>query len=308
MSSRRNFLHTLAAALPAAGAVLTLNGSLSGQQQAAAEPGPLRIPHAGRHHFTGDYGVQLYSLRTLLAKDVPDSLALIKQIGYTTVEAAGFYGVPVPEFRRNLRQAGLQCPGMHGGPVERFQNHFDQILAEARALEVRYVLCSWVDWSGYHTHDDVKRLAAAFNQFGKKFSQAGLHFGFHNHDGEFRMVAGRPLFDTLVENTDPALVQFEMDVFWVRHGGQDPVAYMRKYPKRFSMLHLKDMRPGTPIGVGTTATDEDTVPLGRGNLDIAAILREARAIGIQRYFVEDESAEAPIGILTSLRYLKGVMF
>jgi sugar phosphate isomerase/epimerase len=157
--------------------------------------------------------------------------------------------------------------------------------------------------------DNFKRAAENFNQWGEKIHSGGLRLAYHNHDYEFRIYEGTPAYDTLIQETQPDLVAFEMDVFWVKRGGQDPVAYLKKYRDRFRLLHLKDIRTGTPVGdfsVGTS--DEACVVLGTGIIDLPAILSQAEKIGVERYYVEDESAEAPQNIGPSLQYLKRVRF
>jgi len=290
MISRRSFLSG-----SALGAAALRLGAASATQ---------RLPH----HFTGPYGLQLYSLRTQLQADVPGTLQQIQADGYTEVEAAGMYGLSAPEFRGHLDHAGLKCTSMHAD-AGRFENEFDTVLAEARTLGVEYVICSSFDWQRRNslTAEDFRHRASQFNQWAKRLRSHRLHFGYHNHDFEFRQVSGGRGMDLLIEKTNPGLVDFEMDVFWVKRGGQDPVAYFHRFPHRFRLLHVKDMRSGTPIGDFSVGTSEEaSVPLGTGILDVPAILRAAAHAGVRRYYVEDESAEAPEGIKQSLKYLKQV--
>lgn len=291
MTSRRTFLSALAAA-----AALPVASKLS----LAAEA----------HRFTGDYGLQLYSLRRQLAHDSPGTLKTIRQDGYTEVEAAGLYGHTPEEFRGYLDQAGLKCTGTH--LVSRqLREHFDDCVRQAKALGVEYVVCAVIEdtYKIPLTLNNYRAAAKDFNAWATRLRDAGLRFGYHNHDYEFRLLDGRPGLDTLIEQSTPGLVDFEMDVFWVKRGGQDPVTYLKRYPDRFRLMHLKDMRQGTPVGdfsVGTS--DEDCLPLGEGILDIKGILRTAAEIGVRKYYVEDESREAPEGIRKSLEYLKTVRF
>ena len=155
--------------------------------------------------------------------------------------------------------------------------------------------------------DNFKRAAANFNGWAEKIHSGGLRLAYHNHDYEFRLYDGQPAYDTLINEPEP--VVFEMDIFWVKRGGQDPVAYLKKYPQRFRLMHLKDMRAGTPLGdfsVGTS--DEASVVLGTGTLDLPAILLAAENAGVERYYVEDESAEAPQNLTPNLKYLKQARF
>ena len=111
------------------------------------------------------------------------------------------------------------------------------------------------------------------------------------------------LFDYLVQHTNAEYFNFEMDVFWVKNPGQDPVALLKKYPNRFLLLHLKDRKPGTENNQNGTADEESNVVLGQGDVDIAAIMKEAKKIGIKHYFIEDESSRSVQQIPESLAYL-----
>ena len=293
MGSRRKFLALLGTLPLAAKGVISNNVSRGG---------------AGAHRFTGNYGLQLYSLRSQLARDVPGTLAYIRKIGFGDVETAGLYGLSPEKFRAYLDQSGLKSTSMHVSG-ERLESEIEAVLHEASTLGVQYVVCSSVNWERRNLLDmnDYRQIAGLFNKWGKRVRAEGFGFGYHNHDFEFRVLEGRPALDILIGNTDPRLVDFEMDVFWVRRGGQDPVEYLKRYGSRFRLMHLKDMRRGTPVGdLSVGISDEASVPLGEGMLDIKGILRASA--NIKHYYVEDESAEAPEGIRASLKYLKAVRF
>ncbi len=134
----------------------------------------------------------------------------------------------------------------------------------------------------------------------------GISFNYHVHGYEFRPYEDGTLFDYLVANTDPQYVNFQIDVFWAKQGGADPVALMKKYPRRITMLHLKDRKHGTPDSIDGTAPDETNVVLGTGDVDIAAVMETAAAIGVRHYFIEDESPDALTQIPQSLEYLRNL--
>ncbi len=259
---------------------------------------------SGRH-FPGPYGLQLYSLRHQLPGHVAYWLRRVKQIGYQEVETAGLDGLTVEQFRRAM-PSGLRCAGMHNA-FARYQHQMPQIIHEAKTLGASYVGCAELPQKGkYLTMADVRYAAAGFNHFAAVLARHGLGFAFHAEVNAFYPLHGKPGFDHLIALTHPNVLQ-EMDVFWVKRGGQDPVTYLNRYPTRFKMLHLKGMRKGTPVGnfnVGTSP--QDCVPLGQGILRMRPILEAALRIGIKYYFVEDESREAPQGIVTSMHYLKTV--
>jgi sugar phosphate isomerase/epimerase len=135
-------------------------------------------------------------------------------------------------------------------------------------------------------------------------NENGLKFCYHIHGYEFRPYLNGTLFDYMVKNTDPRYVNFEMDVFWVKHPGQDPVALLKKYPDRFLMLHLKDRAHGTEGNQNGHAPDESNVVLGKGDVGIAEIMKEAKKIGIKYCFIEDESAKSTEQIPQSLAFLR----
>ncbi len=257
-------------------------------------------------HFPGPYGLQLYSLRHQMPGHVKMWLERVKRMGYQEIEMAGFYGLTPLEFRRALDSAGLPCIGMHNA-YDRYLHDMPTTIREAKVLSAQYLVCPELPQAGRHlTMADVRRAARGFNHFAAQAERHGLRFAFHAEVNAFYPIGGRPGLDRLIALLRPDVVQ-EMDIFWYKRGGQDPVAYLKRYPKLFRLMHLKDMRRGTPIGnfnVGTS--DEACVVLGQGILHLRAILREAVKIGVQHYFVEDESREAPQNIAADVRYLKTV--
>ncbi len=260
--------------------------------------------------FSGDYGLQLYSLRHQLPGHLERWLAWVHKIGYREVEPLGYYGTTPAGLRLALDRAGLRCTSVHFD-ASLFQRQFDNVVKTCHTLGAGYAICSSFDWNRRYqlTPAAMRRQALRFNQWAARLRPYGLRLGYHNHDFDFRLAGGRPLYDRLLEHTEPGLVDFEMDIFWVARGGQDPVAYLKRYPRRFRLMHLKDMRRGTPRGFATLATAANaSVALGRGVLNIPAILRAAAEAGVERYYVEDESPAAPREIVTSIRYLQAVRF
>jgi len=255
-------------------------------------------------------GLQLYSLRREMAKDRAAGLAEAKKMGFTEVEG-GLLGPPVADVKAELAAAGLTMTS-GGASYENFRDHLPEIIANAKALGVKYAMCAWIPHQGDFTAADAAKAAADFNAWGAKLAAEGITFAYHPHGYEFSpaTVDAPPkmtLFDQLVRATDPKFVAFEMDVFWVTHGGADPVALLRRYPKRWVMLHLKDMRKGTPTGLFTGSAPEETnVPIGTGMIDYVSVLREAKKQGVAHYYIEDESPIPLEQIPLSLKYLAGL--
>jgi sugar phosphate isomerase/epimerase len=283
--------------------------------------GPLASPLLGRsaagassatdkQHFSGDYGLELYSVRKQLAQDIPGTLAMVAKIGYKEVEAVydNWGHATIEVLGDYVKKAGLKLTSIYY-PDFRFRENLEQLIEGNHKVGAHYLICGNIPGAFLGKVvplDDFKRAAATFNQWAAKVKSAGLQFSYHNHDYEFRLYDGKPAYDTLVQETDPALVVYEMDVFWVKRGGQDPIAYLKRYPNRFRLMHLKDMRRGTETGVFTRTPDDASVALGGGILEWPSILNEARRVGVEKYYVEDESPEASRHLAPSLEYLKSV--
>jgi len=294
MTTRRTFLGTLGA-------------SILGTRVAGA--GAALDWAAPTHHrsFTWPLGIQLYSLRHQLAKDVPGSLKHIRDAGYTDVETAGFYKMSPEEFKKELDKAGLKCTGMHSGDDNRFRDKLDEIIAEAKIFNPDYVITPWVQESRRKDAEGCKRIAAEFNEWGKKLQAAGFRFAFHNHDVEFKPLGSTTAQDIFIQETDPKLVDFELDLYFVTKVGISTADYLRKYPGRFKLVHMKDIAKSAPTGFDPLP-DSSVVPLGEGKIDWPKTLAAAGDTGVTHFYVEDESETAPEGIKKSAQYLKTVKF
>ncbi|HTR87925.1 MAG TPA: sugar phosphate isomerase/epimerase [Reyranella sp.] len=204
------------------------------------------IASSARAADTTHIGVQLYTVRTLLERDYDGTLAKIAALGYREVE---FGGMECPAAM--LKRHGLTAPSGHA-PFERLERDLPKVLAEAKAREQRYIVCPFIDESRRRTLDDWKRLVALFNIVGEQAQRAGLAFAYHNHDFEFQTVEGELPYAFLLANTDPALVNMELDLYWMARAGHDPLAWFQRHPGRFPLLHLKDRaRDGTIADVGS---------------------------------------------------------
>lgn len=262
----------------------------------------------GRPAASQKAGMELWTYRRLLAKDLPGTLAMIRGLGFTDVETASFYGRSAAEFRRALDTAGLACSSLITG-YDKLKIELPAVVADAKALGARYVLTAGIPHKGVLTEQDVRSAAADFNVWGGKLKAEGLQFGYHPHGFEFIPHGKGNLFDLMLEQTKPALVTYEMDVFWFAHGGADPLQYLKRHPRRFALMHLKDMAKGTETGSrAARAPHESSVALGAGMLDIRTILTEARKAGVKRYYIEDESPASPEQVRASVRWLKTVRF
>ena len=271
---------------------------------------------AGAVDLTGDFkgplGLQLYSLRDAFKADVPGTLDKVKAFGFTDVETANTYGLGAEKLLAMLKERGLNPVSGHF-QYDPLTKDLAGAVAEAKALGLKFAVCPWIPHEeGIFGEAEAKKAAADFNKFGEAFKAAGITFAYHCHGYEFKPFgdgAGGNAFDVLMRETKPELVSFEMDVFWVAHPGQDPVKLLAKYPGRWALMHLKDIRKGAQTGIYTGhAPLTDDVPLGTGMVDWPAVLKQAAKSGVKYYFIEDESPTVMDALPVTTKYLSGLKF
>lgn len=251
-------------------------------------------------------GLQLYSLRNEIPKDVSGSLSLIKSWGIKEIEGGGTYGMTIEEFNALAKKNNLRMISI-GADFNELDKYPATVAARAKQFGAKYVMCAWIPHNGNDfTLADTEKAIAVFNKAGKVLAEAGISFCYHPHGYEFRPHEDGTLFDLMAKKMDPKYANFEMDVFWVKHPGNDPVALLKKYPNRFPLMHLKDRRHGTEGNQFGTAPDDTNVVLGTGDVGIGAIMKIARQYGVKHFFIEDESAHAVEQIPQSLKYLKTI--
>ena len=259
--------------------------------------------------FKGPIGLQLYSLRDQFGKSPSATLDEVQKFGVKYVELWPAKTDWTPEqFKAELNQRGIEAIGSHF-PYERFRDDAEGVAKQAKALGLRGAGVAWIPHEGDFNEKTCREAASVFNQAGATLAKHGLKFFYHTHGYEFQPYGDGTLFDLLMKETDPKLVGFEMDVFWIVHPGQDPVKLLKKYGKRWESMHLKDMKKGTPTGLLTGSSDQrNDVALGTGQIDMPAVLRAAKKAGVKWYFLEDESPSSEAQIPVSLRYLETVRF
>ncbi len=256
--------------------------------------------------FHGPVGLQLYSLRDIFAKDIPLGLQYAKNFGFVEVELAGTYGLSPDEFFKRLAWYGLKPIGGHWS-FEQWEKAPESIVAEAKRLGLPYAGCAWIPHDGPFDEAACRHAAAVFNHAGEVAAKQGIKFYYHNHGYEFVPHGDGTLFDLLMAETKPELVTYEMDVFWTVHPGQDPVKLLRRYPDRWDLFHIKDLRKGVTTGKLTGSEDvRNDVALGTGQIDLPEILRVAQEIGVKHYFIEDESPSVIQQVPQSLKYLESL--
>jgi sugar phosphate isomerase/epimerase len=249
-------------------------------------------------------GLQLYSVREMMAKDYEGTLKQISALGYQEVETAGYFDHSSEQVKSAMSAAGLKCVSAHY-PYTSLGKDFDKIVAFNKEIGVQNIICAFpgikdpsrLKDMSYRTQitsftlDDYRWNADQFNKFGEELKAAGMKFGYHNHTMEFAKQDGVVPFDEMVRLTDPDLVTFEMDCGWVIVGGANPVDYLKRYPSRISMLHVKDFKHVEKPA--STLEPPPAAELGRGTLDYRPVFEAAKKANIKHYFVEQEEFNLP---------------
>jgi len=261
MLTRRGFVGLCAAAAPL----------MSSEMWAAAGKTPV--------------GLQLSTIGGLAKKDLPGTLKAVRAIGYDEVEMYNVgYELPAATLRSMIVDAGLMPPASAHFEYRDLPGQLDY----AKQLGVKYAICpmlpkdQWMSADGFHT------AAKALNDWGRRAQDLGIQFGFHNHDYEFRPFGETTGFDILMAETDPKLVCLEMDCYWITQSGHDPVQMMQKLGRRVRMIHMKDRKGGFPPSFDMGDASAHFTEVGTGAIDWAAVIAEARKIGVEHYFVEHD--------------------
>ena len=249
-------------------------------------------------------GLQLYSLRSQLATNVPGTLDEIKSWGITNVELAGTYNLSTEQFKAELTARGLNPVSGHYS-YDQFRTNLDWVISDAKILGLKYVGCAWIPHNGDFDEKTCREAITVFNHAGEMLTKHGMMFFSHTHGYEFQPYKGGTLFDLMMTESRPKYVSFEMDIFWIAHAGQDPVKLLKKYGHRWQLTHLKGMRESTPTGLLTGHSDvTNDVPVGEGKISFPPLLQAAQKAGVKWYVIEDESPSSEQQIPQSLRYLE----
>jgi len=269
-------------------------------------------------HQIDKVGLQLYTVRDAMKKDFAGTVAKVAATGYKEVEFAGLFDHSAADVRAILDKNGLTAPSSHVG-YDVVEKQWPETIAAARTIGQSYIVCPWIDEKIRKSPDGWKRVADFFNKAGETSKASGIQFGYHNHTFEFEPdpnLGGKLPYDFLLENTDPKLVIMEMDLCWISVTGQDPVAYFKRYPGRFPLVHVKDVKKMPKVTPGKTDeflnTDfekhEMTEP-GSGVIDWKRIFAHADEAGIKHFFVEHDNPTDPFAsIEASYKYLAALRF
>jgi sugar phosphate isomerase/epimerase len=295
---RRQFLAALIANIAGARSTLAIAG-LGGTAGCSSPRGSDAAPGDVGGERLERVGLQLYTVREVLARDFDGTLARIAAIGYRDVEFAGYAGRRPEAVSAALERHGLRAPAAHI-PLDALRRQWAATADAAHVIDHDYIIVPWLDENERRTIADYERLADELNRLGRAARQADLHFAYHNHDFEFTPIGGRIPYDVLLDRTDPDTVEFEMDLYWITKAGHDPLAYFDRYPGRFPTVHVKDSS-GAPAH---RITD-----VGTGTIDFKRIFARRKQAGIQHAFVEhDQPADAFASIKASHDYLARLTF
>jgi sugar phosphate isomerase/epimerase len=243
-------------------------------------------------------GLQLYTVRDLMKADMPGTIARVAKIGYKEVEFAGYFGRSPAEVRALLQKNHLTSPSTHLG-WESLDN-WKQVIEDSKRIGHQWITLPWIPEEKRQTIEDWRGIASRFNRAGAQARSAGLRFAYHNHNFELAPLAGTRPLDVLLNDTDPSLVDFEMDMYWVVFGGGDPLDYFNRFPGRFPLVHVKDSA-GPP--------DNKMADVGKGTIDWPKMFAQSKQAGIKHYFVEHDQPADPIAsIRNSYNYLHAVRF
>jgi sugar phosphate isomerase/epimerase len=237
-------------------------------------------------------GLQMYTVRDQLQKDFDATVEQIAKIGYRNLEFAGYYNRTPEQVRALLDRVGAVSRSAHIGAQLMRQDAAAQIRS-AKTIGQEYITLPSYNW-GREGLAGWRKGIAEFNTWGAMCRDAGIKLAYHNHANEFAPLEGTTGYDVLIKEVDPKLVDFELDLYWAKFAGQDPIALFAKYPGRFTMWHVKDM--------SVAGTQKGMTPVGKGTIDFKSIFASARQSGMKYFFVEHDTAgQYPGGSLASVQ-------
>ncbi len=251
-------------------------------------------------------GMVSYTYREEFKRDMPGTLDRIKALGITDLEFSNLFGQTAAEIRRLLDARGMVCSSF-GVSYDDLYNKTAEVAKDAATLGAKFVRVAWLPNRQPFTLEFAQKTAAEFNRIGAQLRKQGLTFCYHNHGYEFVPEGNGTLFDVLMAETNPQDVSFELDILWAHFPGANPAQLLGKYGSRFKLMHLKDLRRGVKGDFSGKTAVENDVALGTGQLDLPAILKAAKRVGVQHYYIEDESPNTATQVPQTIAYLRSLM-
>jgi sugar phosphate isomerase/epimerase len=268
-----------------------------------------RFGWAAGEHKINKVAVQLYTVRDLMKDDFEGTIAKVAQIGYKEVEFAGYFGRTAQQVKDVLTKNGLTAPSTHV-QYDELDDKFPSVIEFSKTVGMSYVICPWIPEELRKSPDIWKQASEKFNKCGEQTKKAGMQFGYHNHWFEFLPTDGKLPYDELLKDCDASLVKMEMDLCWIIAAGGEPVKYFEKYPGRFPLVHVKDLKTKPDVTSGGAQNYGDTVDLtevGSGIIDWKKIFAHSQQAGIKHYIVEHDHPKQPIESITkSYQYLSNL--
>lgn len=248
-------------------------------------------------------GMVSYTYRQSLQKDMATTLDSLKGMKVYDMEFSSLFGKKAIEIRKLLDERGMYCSSF-GVSYQDALMKADEVAANAKILGAKFVRVAWIPHEGPFTKELADKTITDFSIIGKNLKENyGLEFCYHNHGFEFAPYEGGTFFDYIAKNTDPKFVNFEMDILWTFFPGIDPAKLLEKYPNRFKLMHVKDLKKGIVGNLSGGTSSENDVALGTGQLNLPAIMKAAKKAKIQHYYIEDESSLHAIQVPESIKYL-----
>jgi sugar phosphate isomerase/epimerase len=262
----------------------------------------------GKPLFPQTPGMVSYTYRNSFAKDVAATLDTLKAMGIKDMEFSNLFGKKAAEIRIMLDERGMKCSSFGVGYPD-LTTKTREVGANAKTLGAKFVRVAWIPHTAPFTLEIAQKAVEDFNTAGKILKdEFGQTFCYHNHGYEFYKHENGTLMDYIIQKTNPKYVSFEIDILWTFFPGADPAALISKYPKRFKLLHLKDLRIGVVGNMSGGTAVENDVALGTGQLDIPSILKAAKKAGIKHYYIEDESPVYYKQVPQTIAYLKNLKY
>lgn len=256
-------------------------------------------------------GIQLYTLRTEIVKDMEGVLKRIAEVGYSEIESYNYedgkmFNRPFSDFIRASNDFGLKIvsghykTGYNSKVPGNLRNNWEQAVADAKSAGQKYMVIPSISREERSSIDQLKEVCELMNRGGELCKQYGIRMGYHNHDFEFQKLDGQLIYDIMLAELDPAFVCMELDIYWIIRAGYSPRDYFNRYPGRFELWHVKDMNKDDP---------QMNADIGTGSIDFKELFKLAGLSGMKHFFVEQETYEVSpqVSIENGFRYLSGIL-